>query len=90
MTHPAELVAKAKELGEGVRPVMVEGTLRCGSCGHISVAHWNAYDSRRDAGLPPGVRRCQICWEGCPAPAVSQRGYAGLQRGRVTRSKREG
>lgn len=88
MARPAELVAKAKELGRGVEPVKVEGTMRCGSCGHISVAHWSAFDSQRDAGLPPGVRRCPMCWEGCPAPAVSQRGYAGLQRRRVVRSER--
>jgi heterodisulfide reductase subunit A-like polyferredoxin len=90
MTQPAELVARAKELGEGVRPVTVERTLRCGACGHISVAHWNARDSQREAGLPPGVRRCQMCWEGCPAQAVSQRGYTGLQRERVMRAKGEG
>ena len=88
MARPAELVAKAKELGKGVEPVKVERTLRCGSCGHISVAHWNARDSQRDAGLPPGVRRCQMCWEGCPAQAVSRRGLGGLQRERVVRSER--
>ena len=89
MTQPAELVAKAKELGKGVEPVRVSGTMRCGSCGHISVAHWTAHDSR-DAGLPPGVRRCQICWEGCPAQAVSWRGRAGLHIPRVVRPKGEG
>jgi hypothetical protein len=90
MTQPAELVAKAKELGKGVEPVRVSGTMRCGSCGHISVAHWSSFDSQRDAGLPPGVRRCQMCWEGCPAGAVSRLGRTGFQRSAVVSAKGEG